>query len=102
MSTGIWPKVVQPDSIGGLDQSHITLATRLSKIGYRTGHVGKWHLGSFRSSYLPTSRGFQNHFGPWTGKHDYFDHTDMETVCYIILSEDMQISVLYTYLNGYA
>ena len=55
VSTGIWPAVVQPDSIGGLNQSHVTLASRLSKIGYRTGHVGKWHLGvGINQEYLPT------------------------------------------------
>ena len=56
MSTGIWPGVVQPDSIGGLDpREHISLATRLSKIGYRTGHIGKWHLGVGKhQEYLPT------------------------------------------------
>ena len=56
VSTGIWPGVVQPDSIGGLDpREHISLATRLSKIGYRTGHIGKWHLGVGKhQEYLPT------------------------------------------------
>ena len=56
VSTGIWPKVVQANSIGGLDPSHhTTLASRLSKVGYRTGHVGKWHLGiGENQQYLPT------------------------------------------------
>ena len=56
VSTGIWPRVVQPNSVGGLDPSvHITLASRLSKVGYRTGHVGKWHLGvGENQQYLPT------------------------------------------------
>ena len=56
VSTGIWPKVVQANSIGGLDPSSQTiLAKRLSKVGYRTGHVGKWHLGiGENQQYLPT------------------------------------------------
>ena len=56
VSTGIWPKVVQANSIGGLDPStQTTLASRLSKVGYRTGHVGKWHLGvGENQQYLPT------------------------------------------------
>ena len=56
VSTGIWPKVVQANSIGGLDpSSQTTIASRLSKVGYRTGHVGKWHLGvGENQQYLPT------------------------------------------------
>ena len=56
VSTGIWPKVVQANSIDGLDPSSQTiLASRLSKVGYRTGHVGKWHLGiGENQQYLPT------------------------------------------------
>ena len=56
VSTGIWPKVVQANSIGGLDPSSQTiLASRLSKVGYRTGHVGKCHLGiGENQQYLPT------------------------------------------------
>ena len=56
VSTGIWPNVVEANSIGGLDPtSQTTLASRLSKVGYRTGHVGKWHLGiGENKQYLPT------------------------------------------------
>ena len=55
VTTGIWPGVFMPDSLGGLNKAHLTLASRLSKIGYRTGHIGKWHLGvGDNQEYLPT------------------------------------------------
>lgn len=41
--------------------------------------MGKWHLGSYKKVYLPLMRGFESHVGPWTGHHDYFDHTAEET-----------------------
>jgi arylsulfatase B len=45
---------------------------------YSNHIVGKWHLGSFKRTYTPLMRGFDSHIGPWTGHHDYFDHTAEE------------------------
>jgi arylsulfatase B len=43
-----------------------------------TSHaIGKWHLGNHRAKYLPTHRGFETHYGYWTGKEDYFQHTNL-------------------------
>ena len=41
--------------------------------------VGKWHLGSCRERYVPTKRGFESHTGYWTGKEDYYQHTNLES-----------------------
>ena len=50
----------------------------LSKdLNYSSHAVGKWHLGHGRRVYLPTSRGFRSHVGYWTGKEDYYDHTNL-------------------------
>lgn len=46
--------------------------------------ITQWHLGFFEEEYLPTSRGFDSHFGYWTGKEDYFNHYEITGVsCYI-------------------
>jgi len=41
----------------------ITLAEILKSAGYRTGMVGKWHLGDYGDS-LPNKMGFDSFFGP--------------------------------------
>ncbi len=55
----------------GLRSSEITLAERLKSAGYKTGMVGKWHLGSGDSS--PTRRGFEDFFGFYGASHSYLD-----------------------------
>src|SRR5438477_5354142 len=55
----------------GLPLTETTLAQRLKDSGYKTGMVGKWHLGSERK-FHPMSRGFQEYFGFLGGAHSYF------------------------------
>ena len=47
---------------GSLPQSQTTLGAALSKLGYRTGIIGKWHLG-MQPGYHPLDRGFDEFFG---------------------------------------
>jgi len=46
----------------GMTQWEMTIAKLLSGAGYRTGHFGKWHLGS-EQGRLPTDQGFDEWFG---------------------------------------
>lgn len=48
-----------------------TLAERLKARGYRTGMLGKWHVG-YEKDELPIARGFDFYYGSLTGSHDYF------------------------------
>ncbi len=50
-----------------------TLADVLRANGYRTGLVGKWHLGSFDMRYHPLNRGFDETVCFRGGMHDYYD-----------------------------
>ena len=46
-----------------LPASEVTVAQVLHGAGYKTGMVGKWHLGHKMPGYLPSRRGFDEYFG---------------------------------------
>jgi len=60
-----------PDANFGLALTETTLADRLKVAGYKTGMVGKWHLGQ-EPKFHPMSRGFEEYFGFLGGAHPYF------------------------------
>jgi arylsulfatase A-like enzyme len=71
--TGCYPKrigldggvgfpVLLPGDAIGLDPGEITLATLLRSAGYRSKHIGKWHLGD-QAPFLPRAHGFDSYFG---------------------------------------
>jgi len=49
-------------SAKGLPEEEVTLAEVLIQSGYKTGIVGKWHLGH-RQGFLPTNHGFDSYYG---------------------------------------
>jgi arylsulfatase A-like enzyme len=61
------------DEKKGLPASHRTVAERLQTAGYRTGMIGKWHLG-FGPGAGPNARGFDTSlaFNSWS--IDYYSH----------------------------
>lgn len=64
-----------PQSFDGIDPEEVTLAEALKDVGYRTGIVGKWHLGH-HYEHLPLQNGFDSYFGiPYSN--------DMEMVVYM-------------------
>jgi len=65
------PKYDPNDAVAGLPVSEITVADVLSRLGYVTGAVGKWHLGA-APQFHPLRRGFQEYFGLIGGGHNYF------------------------------
>lgn len=71
---GLQVGVIRPWSATGLALSETLLPELLQDAGYRTHIVGKWHLGATRSEQLPTQRGFDHHYGQYTGLIDYWTH----------------------------
>jgi len=72
------------DSRTGMPVTEITLADVLSKNGYATAIIGKWHVG-IEPEYRPLRRGFDEFYGfLGHGAHDYFklDITDEYTSIY--------------------
>ncbi|MDZ8117484.1 sulfatase family protein [Pontiella agarivorans] len=59
------------DQHSGLPLSEVTFAKRLQQSGYRTGMIGKWHLGGSHV-FHPNNRGFDYFFGFLSGGHSYF------------------------------
>ncbi len=55
----------------GLPAAEKVLAAYLAESGYRTGMVGKWHLGA-AGPFHPLNRGFESYYGFLGGGHDYF------------------------------
>ena len=64
------PLFAPKDSLQGLPRSEETLAKALSRAGYKSMAIGKWHLGAY-SSQRPMNRGFNEFFGFLTGGHRY-------------------------------
>lgn len=54
--------VLSPRSLRGLPEAERTAPELFRNAGYRTGMVGKWHLGS-HPDFLPTNHGFETWFG---------------------------------------
>ena len=59
----------------GMAQEEITIAELLKKAGYKTGVMGKWHLG-YKKKYNPVHQGFDQFYGYVSGNIDYHSHYD--------------------------
>ena len=57
-----WRKVLYPESRRHLPLEEHTIAEALREAGYRTGFVGKWHLG-LPEEYWPGAQGFEVNLG---------------------------------------
>ena len=55
-------EVFYPESFQGMDPTEVTVAEVLKDAGYRTGLVGKWHLGH-HAQFMPWNQGFDEFFG---------------------------------------
>jgi len=79
--TGIYPfhlgrqkGTIKPLQPTGLTLTKQIIADKLSRLGYETHAVGKWHLGFCKWKYTPTHRGFHSFYGYYTGAEHYFSH----------------------------
>jgi arylsulfatase A-like enzyme len=65
------------DEKEGLPISERLLPEFFKDAGYKTGWIGKWHLGSSKV-HLPQNRGFDETFGFIGGGHNYYNWTPGE------------------------
>lgn len=57
----------------GMPTSEITMAEVFREAGYRTAHIGKWHLG-YTPETMPRGQGFETSFGHMGGCIDNYSH----------------------------
>ncbi|CAL4119561.1 unnamed protein product, partial [Meganyctiphanes norvegica] len=81
--TGMYPYhlgrqhyVIIPQQPSGVPLNYTFLPETLKTLGYDTHIVGKWHMGFCNESYTPLHRGFDTQYGFYTGKTDYYNHTN--------------------------
>jgi len=68
-------RIIWPWNNRGLSLKEKLLPQILKENGYSTYALGKWNLGHFQKKYYPTNRGFEKHYGNYTGSLSHFDHT---------------------------
>jgi arylsulfatase A-like enzyme len=59
----------------GLPLSERTIAQSLKAAGYETWAFGKWHLGFNTKAFIPTSRGYDYHYGHYQAAVEAYNHT---------------------------
>lgn len=70
---GVPGNVSSLDINDGMDPSQYTMAEMFKDNGYKTAHIGKWHLGQ-SSNRQPQNRGFDYSFGHYVGCIDNYSH----------------------------
>ncbi|MBA62459.1 MAG: sulfatase [Planctomycetaceae bacterium] len=78
--TGRYPQRAQiPGNVSshhghaGMPASQITMAEIFKAAGYKTAHIGKWHLG-YDEATMPNNQGFDYSFGHMGGCIDNYSH----------------------------
>ncbi len=62
-----------PGTQSGLPLTETFGVKRLQKIGYKTGLIGKWHLG-YPDTYHPNRRGYDHFYGLLQGSRSYYPY----------------------------
>jgi arylsulfatase A-like enzyme len=63
-----------PGTQSGLPLTETFGVKRLQKIGYKTGLIGKWHLG-YPDEFHPNRRGYDHFYGLLQGSRSYYPYT---------------------------
>jgi arylsulfatase A len=58
---------------GGMPTEQVTMAELMQQAGYRTAHIGKWHLG-YSEETMPLAQGFDYSYGHMGGCIDNYSH----------------------------
>ncbi len=83
----------------GLHEAEITVAEAMKGAGYRTGMVGKWHLGDYGydSRFNPVHHGFDSYFGvPYSNDMHPFPLYRNEELLEAEVQDQATLTGLYT------
>ena len=72
-SAGVPGNVSSIPGNAGMPSSRVTIAEIMKTAGYKTAHVGKWHLG-YSEETMPLAQGFDYSFGHMGGCIDNYSH----------------------------
>ncbi len=75
------PAQLKPE-FAGIPLDEPLVSQRLHDLGYRTGMVGKWHLGESLAEQHPNRRGFDFFFGMLGGSHPYWPTVERNHLLY--------------------
>lgn len=78
------------DETSGLSLAETTIAQTMKKAGYRTGMVGKWHIGQ-QPGYQPLDRGFDYFYGVLGGATPYLRSIGADDL-HVVTAEDSRIT----------
>ena len=74
LALGIAYDQIHPWYNVGLAPESLTIAELFRRDGYRTGLVGKWHLGHTYAHQTPNAQGFDHFWGHLHTNTDFFEH----------------------------
>lgn len=78
------------DEIGGMSLEETTIAETMRAAGYRTGMIGKWHVGQ-ADGFRPLDRGFDRFFGILGGATPYMTSIENDDL-HVVTAEDSYIT----------
>ncbi|MCG6191585.1 sulfatase-like hydrolase/transferase, partial [Maribellus maritimus] len=70
---GVPGNVSSLDDSAGMPSEQYTIAEMFKDAGYKTAHIGKWHLGHGKEKQ-PNAQGFDYSFGHFVGCIDNYSH----------------------------
>ena len=75
----------------------VTIPQVLKKSDYRTGMIGKWHLGRYKEEERPYHRGFDEYYGFLTGMRGYLEPAKNSP----LMRNDKVVEEKYGYLTDF-
>ena len=87
----------ETDELDGIDLRFDMLPVKLSKVGYASHHVGKWHMGFCDTRFTPLKRGFQTTNGYFTAAENHFNQ---EIAHNCTTNEGINVTISDIWVNG--